>query len=66
MLIEQFDTMRNAFISKIENMNLEINNIKINSRKTIFYIEEELNQEKHIKELFLNQISDLQKHFNIK
>lgn len=47
-------------------MNIEINNIKINSRKSILYIEEELSQEKHIKELFLKQITDLQKHFNIK
>ena len=64
LLIEQFETMRNSFIKKIENINMELVAIKYNYKKSIIYIEEELKQEKQIKELFLNQFSQLQKLIN--
>lgn len=64
LLIEQFETMRNSFIKKIENINIELVTIKSNYKKSIIYIEEELKQEKQIKELFLKQFSELQKLIN--
>ena len=61
LLIEQFETMRNSFLTKIELINSELNVLKSNSRKQLFYMEEELKQEKYVKELFLRQVNDLQK-----
>ncbi len=56
--------MKSAFIKKIEELNEEINKIKIESRKKIYFIEEELTQTKNVKDLFLKQIIDLQKRIN--
>lgn len=65
LLIEQFEVMRSSFLKKLEEVTLELNNNKTNHRKSIFYLEEELKQEKQIKDLFVRQISNLQKHFNV-
>ncbi len=64
LLIEQFETMRNSFIKKLENVNSELVTIRSNYKKSSLYIEEELKQEKQIKELFLKQFSELQKLIN--
>lgn len=61
LLLEQFDVMRKAFIQKLEDMNSELMLVKNGYRRNIIYMEEELKQEKHIKDLFLRQIGDLQK-----
>jgi hypothetical protein len=53
--------MKTAFVKKIEELNEEINKIKIDSRKKLFFMEEELTQTKNVKDLFLKQIIDLQK-----
>jgi hypothetical protein len=56
--------MKSAFIKKLEDLNEEINKIKIDSRKKLYYMEEELSQTKNVKDLFLKQIIDLQKRLN--
>lgn len=61
LLIEQFETMRLSFIKKIEEMNSDITITKSTLKKTILYLEEELKQEKQIKEVFLKQLTDYQK-----
>lgn len=53
--------MKNAFIHKIEELNEEMNKIKIESRKKLNVTEEELNQTRYVKDLFLKQITELQK-----
>lgn len=47
-------------------MNAELNNTKLSYRKQIQYYEEELKQEKYIKELFLRQLTEFQKMFQTK
>ena len=59
--MEQFDKMRGFFLNKIDILNSEVHDIKISTRKQIHYIEDELKQEKHVKELFLRQINELQR-----
>jgi len=61
LLIEQFETMRLSFIKKIEEINIDVTQTKSTLRKTILYLEEELKQEKQVKEVFLKQLSDYQK-----
>ena len=51
-------------MKKIEELNEEINKVKIDSRKKLYFLEEELTQTKNVKDLFLKQIIDLQKRFN--
>jgi hypothetical protein len=58
--------MRNSFLSKIDLINAELSNTKLSYRKQIQYYEEELKQEKYIKELFLRQVTEFQKMFQVK
>lgn len=64
LLQEQFDNMKKAFMEKIEDMNTEMNKTKVDSRKKIYMIEEDLNQTKNVKELLLKKLTDLQKQIN--
>jgi hypothetical protein len=60
---EQFETMKDTFMQKIDSLNEEMNNIKIDSRRKVNNIQEDLNQATYIKDLFLRQITELQKKF---
>jgi hypothetical protein len=53
--------MKQAFTKKIEDLNEEMNSIKVDSRRKINNLQEDLNQVSYIKDLFLRQITDLQK-----
>ena len=60
VLKEQFETMRNAFIHKIDDLNEELNDIKRNSRTQIYQLELELKENVRLKNNFLKQIISLQ------
>ena len=60
VLKEQFETMRNAFVQKIDDLNEELNDIKRNSRVQIYQLELELKENVRLKNNFLKQIISLQ------
>ena len=60
---EQFETMKDTFMQKIDSLNEEMNTIKIDSRRKVNNIQEDLTQATYIKDLFLKQITELQKKF---
>lgn len=55
--------MKQAFSKKIQELNEEINAIKVDSRRKINNLNEDLNQVTYVKDLFLRQVTDLQKKF---
>ena len=60
VLKEQFETMRNAFVNKIDDLNEELNDIKRDSRIRIYQLELELKENVKLKNSFLKQIITLQ------
>ena len=60
VLKEQFETMRNAFQRKIEELNEELNDIRRDSRIKIYQLELELKENIKLKNNFLKQIIGLQ------
>ena len=60
VLKEQFETMRNAFTIKVDNLNEEINDLKMNSRTQIYQLKLELEESVKLKNNFLKQIISLQ------
>lgn len=53
--------MRTAFLNKIDILNADLNETKNTYKKQVFYLNDELKNEKYIKELFVRQISELQR-----
>ena len=51
-------------MEKIEEMNIELNKSKVDNRKKIYMVEEDLNQTRNVKELLLKKLTDLQKTIN--
>lgn len=62
---EQFDLMKNSFIDKIKEIEEEFNEYKITNRKKLYNTTEELKQATFLKEIFLRQLTDYQKIYNI-
>ena len=62
---EQFSTMKNSFLKKITDMNEEFNQYKSQSRRKIYNLEEDFNQASYLKDIFLKQITEYQKIYNI-
>ena len=60
VLKEQFETMRNAFTQKIDDLNEELNDVKRDSRVRIYNLELELKENVRLKNNFLKQIISLQ------
>ncbi len=60
VLKEQFETMRNAFTIKVDNLNEELNDLKMNSRTQIYQLKLELEENVKLKNNFLKQIISLQ------
>ena len=60
VLKEQFETMRKAFVAKIDDLNEELNDIKRNSRVQIYQLQLELQENVKLKNNFLKQIISLQ------
>ena len=65
VLLEQFETMKSAFIKKIDDMTEELSQLKRHSRTKIYSLEQELKESQHLKDVFLQQIVQLQKQLNI-
>jgi hypothetical protein len=53
--------MKKAFITKIENLTIELNKAKQNSRKKTYQIEQNIKESEHLKNIFLQQVVNLQK-----
>ena len=62
LLQEQFDEMKKSFMKKIEQQNNTITDMKIDARKKIYSLEDELKQVTYIKDVFLKQITELKKN----
>lgn len=60
VLKEQFETMRNAFTQKIDDLNEELNDVKRESRIKIYNLDLELKENVRLKNNFLKQIISLQ------
>ena len=60
VLKEQFETMRNAFVIKIDDLNEELTSIKRESRVKIYQLELDLKENIKLKNTFLKQIISLQ------
>ena len=60
VLREQFDTMKNAFLKKIELLDEELNDVKQESRVKLYQMEEEIKESNYLKNVFLKQVIALQ------
>ena len=60
VLREQFETMKNSFLKKIEVLDEELNNVKHESRLKLYQMEEEMKETNYLKNVFLNQLIALQ------
>ena len=60
VLREQFDTMKNAFLKKIELLDEELNDVKQESRVKLYQMEEEMKESNYLKNVFLKQVIALQ------
>lgn len=65
VLLGQFETMKNAFIKKITDLTEELSENKNESRTKIYDLQEELKEVNKLKDIFLKQVLQLQKHLNI-
>ena len=61
VLLEQFETMKAAFVKKVDALTTELNENKSNSRKQIYDMQNELSETKNLKNIFLQQVISLQK-----
>jgi chromosome segregation ATPase len=61
VLLEQFETMKNAFVRKLEEVNEELNQTKSETRVKLYNMEQELKDTKRLKDVFLEQVVQLQK-----
>ena len=60
VLKEQFETMKNSFLRKIETLDEELNNVKQESRLKLYQMEEEMKETNYLKNVFLKQVISLQ------
>jgi len=60
VLKEQFETMKNSFLRKIETLDEELNNVKQESRLKLYQMEEEMKESNYLKNVFLKQVISLQ------
>ena len=65
VLLEQFETMKSAFMKKLETANEELSQVKSSTRIKLFNMENELKETKNLKDVFLKQVIQLQKKLNI-
>ena len=66
VLLKQFEIMKEAFIKKIDNLSIQLSNAKIDSRKKINQIQQNLKESEHLKNIFLQQIISLKKQLGNK
>ena len=56
--------MKTAFMDKIEEINMDMNRNKVENKKKIYMVEEDLSQTRNVKELLLKKLTDLQRSLN--
>ena len=64
VLLEQFETMKSAFVKRIDELTSKLNNIEYDTRRKVYQLEEDLKDSEHSKSLFLDQILILRKQLN--
>ena len=62
----QTESMKKGFIQKIDDLNEKLVDLKQESQKKIYKMEEELKEAQYLKDLFLNQVVSLHKKLEIK
>jgi len=62
---EQFDSMKNSFLNKVQELTDELIDQKSKSRRQIYLLEEDFKQASFLKDIFLKQITEYQKIYNI-
>ena len=65
VLLQQFETMKEAFIKKIQDLTIQVNTVQCDTRKKTFQLEDDLKESEHLKGVFLEQIVNLQKQLGI-
>ena len=65
VLLQQFETMKEAFIKKIQDLTIQVNTVQCDTRKKTFQLEDDLKESEHLKSVFLEQIVNLQKQLGI-
>ena len=64
VLLQQFETMKSAFVKRIDELTSKLNNIEYDTRRKVYQLEEDLKDSEHSKSLFLEQILILRKQLN--
>ena len=64
VLLQQFETMKSAFVKRIDELTSKLNNIEYDTRRKVYQLEEDLKDSEHSKSLFLDQILILRKQLN--
>ena len=62
VLLEQFETMKSAFVKKIADLTDELTTTKTDTRAKVYELEQELKETQHLKDVFLQQVIQLQKN----
>ena len=65
VLLEQFETMKQAFVKKVDDLTDELSQTKSETRVQVYNLQQELNETKHLKDVFLQQVISLQKQLNL-
>ena len=62
---EQFDSMKSSFLKKVTELSEELIQMKSQYRRQIYGLEEDHKQATYLKDIFLKQITEYQKIYNI-
>ena len=62
---DQFNGMKSTFLKKITDLTEDISKLKSDSRRKIMSIEEDFKKATYLKDVFLRQITEYQKIYNI-
>ena len=65
VLLQQFETMKEAFIKKIQDLTIQLSQVQCDTKKKTFQLEDDLKESEHLKSVFLEQIVNLQKQLGI-
>ncbi len=65
VLLQQFETMKEAFIKKIHDLTIQVNQVQCDTKKRTFQLEDDLKESEHLKSVFLEQIVNLQRQLGI-
>ena len=57
--------MKEAFIKKIHDLTIQVNQVQCDTKKRTFQLEDDLKESEHLKSVFLEQIVNLQRQLGI-